>query len=350
MKCIALLTSFVVAALAEPEPFFGHVGYAGIGLPVSGYMNAYGLNRRTYISSAPVVARPHVARRTYISSAPVDTRSHVSRVIPAVASAAPVVAPAVPAVSQYGSTATLKAVPAAPSTLQFHKQDEFGNFEYGYDNVNSAKKEVGNAQVGVTGSYTVKDLQGSRTVNYVADAYGFRATPLGFQGRKKREAFYPYGGILRSYPRVYNNAVSSPLTYSVATPSAFAVPAATATAVPVSTSVVKTVPAAPSASQFHAQDEFGNYEYGYQNINSAKREGGNARTGVTGAYSYRDAFGIKRSFSYVADDLGFRMNPTLLRHKRQAVIAPSDPISTRPATKMIIHYNPGFSSGYRVYH
>merc|ERR1711881_121038 len=123
-------TSFVVAALAEPEPFFGRVGYAGIGLPVSRYANAYGLNTRTYISSAPVVARPHV-----------------SRVIPSVTAAVPAVAPAVPAVSPYRSTATLKAVPAAPSTLQFHKQDELGNFEYGYDNVNSAKKEIGNAQV-----------------------------------------------------------------------------------------------------------------------------------------------------------------------------------------------------------
>jgi len=354
MKCIALLTSFVVAALAEPEPFFGHVGYAGIGLPVSRYANAYGLNTRTYISSAPVVARPHVARRTYIASAPVVTRAHVSRVIPSVTAPVPAVSPAVPAASPYRSTATLKAVPAAPSTLQFHKQDEFGNFEYGYDNVNSAKKEIGNAQVGVTGSYTVKDLQGSRTVNYVADAYGFRATPAGFQGRKKREAeaeaFYPYRGIFRSYPRIYNNAVASPLAYSIATPASFAVPAVTPNAVPVSTSVVKSVAAAPSASQFHAQDEFGNYEYGYQNPNSAKREGGNARTGVTGAYSYRDAYGIERSFSYVADSLGFRMSPTLLRHKRQAVIAPSDPIATRPATKMIIHYNPGFSSGYRVYH
>merc|ERR1712141_955162 len=82
MKCIALLTAFVVAALAEPEPFFGRIGYAGIGLPVSRYANAYGLNRRTHISSAPVV-----------------TRSHVSRVIPAVTAANPVVAPAVPALS-----------------------------------------------------------------------------------------------------------------------------------------------------------------------------------------------------------------------------------------------------------
>lgn len=338
MKCIALFTSFVVAALAEPEPFLGGFGYAGIGRPVYGYANAYGLGP--------------LARRTYISSAPVVTRAHVAAVAPAITAVTPAVAPAVPAftpaVAPYASTATINAIPAAPSTLQFHKQDELGNYEYGYDNANSAKKEVGNARVGVTGSYTVKDLQGSRTVHYVADALGFRATPA--HGRKKRSLFYPHGGLLSTYPRVYNNAVASPLPYSIATPAVASVPAVTTNAIPVSTSVVRPIAAAPSTSQFHKQDELGNYEYGYQNINSAKHEGGNAHTGVTGAYSYRDAFGIQRSFNYVADGLGFRVSPTLLRHKRQVAVVPSDPIATHPATMMIIQYNPGFSTGYRVYH
>lgn len=340
MKCIALFTSFLVAALAEPEPYFGRFGYAGIGLPVSrygGYANAYGfgpLATRTYVSSAPVVARSHVAA--------------VAPAVPAVPLAvSPVASVYTPAVAPYASTATLRAVPSAPSTLQFHKQDEIGNYEYGYDNVNSAKKEVGNAQVGVTGFYTVKDLQGTRTVHYVADALGFRASPA--HGRKKREAYYPYGNLLNSYPRVYNRAVASPLAYSVAGPAAVPVPAVTLNSVPVSTSVVNAVAASPSTSQFHRQDEFGNYDYGYQNVHSGKYEGGNAHTGVRGGYSYRDAFGIERSFSYVADGLGFRVSPTQLRHKRQAVL-PSNPIATHPATMMIIHYNPGFSTGYRVYH
>ena len=327
--------------MAEPEPYFGRFGYAGIGLPVSGYggyANGYGLGplaTRSYFSSAPVVTRAHVA-----AVAPV-----VPAVSPAVAPIAPVVTPVV---APYASTASLKAVPAAPSTLQFHKQDEVGNYEYGYDNVNSAKKEVGNAHVGVTGSYTVKDLQGVRTVHYVADALGFRATPA--HGRKKREAFYPYGNLLSSYPSVYNSAVASPLAYSVAAPAALPVPAVTVNAVPVSTSVVNTVAAAPSTSQFHRQDEFGNYDYGYQNVHSGKYEGGNAHTGVTGGYSYRDAFGIERSFNYVADGLGFKVIPTHLRHKRQVEVVPSNPIATHPATMMIIQYNPGFSTGYRVFH
>ena len=34
---------------------------------------------------------------------------------------------------------------------QFHAQDEFGNLNYGYTNINSAKQEVGNTYGGVQG-------------------------------------------------------------------------------------------------------------------------------------------------------------------------------------------------------
>merc|ERR1712038_1785657 len=60
-------------------------------------------------------------------------------------------------------------------------------------------------------------------------------------------------------------------------------------------------------SQFHAQDEFGNLNYGYTNINSAKQEVGNTYGGVQGAYSYVDANGELQRVEYVADDLGFRV-------------------------------------------
>merc|ERR1719225_2051028 len=60
-------------------------------------------------------------------------------------------------------------------------------------------------------------------------------------------------------------------------------------------------------SQFHAQDEFGNLNYGYTNINSAKQEVGNTYGGVQGAYSYVDANGELQRVEYVADGLGFRV-------------------------------------------
>merc|ERR1719232_719638 len=64
---------------------------------------------------------------------------------------------------------------------------------------------------------------------------------------------------------------------------------------------------APVSSQYQAQDEFGNVNYGYSNINSAKQEVGNAYTGVAGSYKYVDANGVPQRVDYVADDLGFRI-------------------------------------------
>merc|ERR1711931_621058 len=72
------------------------------------------------------------------------------------------------------------------------------------------------------------------------------------------------------------------------------------------------VPAAPLASQFHAQDEFGNTVHGYSNINSAKHEAGHPLVGVSGGYSFVDANGELQTTSYVADGLGFRVHATNL--------------------------------------
>merc|ERR1712018_1069986 len=67
--------------------------------------------------------------------------------------------------------------------------------------------------------------------------------------------------------------------------------------------------AAPAytGSQFHAQDEFGNLNYGYANLNSAKQEVGNTYGGVQGGYSYVDAAGVLQQVQYVADGAGFRV-------------------------------------------
>merc|ERR1712142_632529 len=67
--------------------------------------------------------------------------------------------------------------------------------------------------------------------------------------------------------------------------------------------------AAPAftGSQFHAQDEFGNLQYGYSNLNSVKHEVGNSYGGVSGGYSYVDANGQLQRVEYVADGLGFRV-------------------------------------------
>merc|ERR1711953_865228 len=113
--------------------------------------------------------------------------------------------------------------------------------------------------------------------------------------------------------------LSAPLTYGAASFGyrTAAAPVVTIKATPMVTvkaapAPVVTVKAAPApvnqatSTQFHAQDEFGNFQYGYSNINSQKHETGNIHTGVSGSYSYTDAHGIGRTINYVADGLGFR--------------------------------------------
>merc|ERR1711990_1154375 len=92
------------------------------------------------------------------------------------------------------------------------------------------------------------------------------------------------------------------------------VPAAYAAAAPAYAPVAAPVAAAPyhPSSQFQAQDEFGNIQYGYSNLNSVKQEVGNTYGGVSGSYSYVDANGQVQTTNYVADHLGFRVQATNL--------------------------------------
>merc|ERR1712020_203726 len=70
------------------------------------------------------------------------------------------------------------------------------------------------------------------------------------------------------------------------------------------------VPSTPS-SQFHAQDEFGQFSFGYENINSAKTETKDAFGVTRGSYQYVDANGILQTVNYIADPVnGFRVAGT----------------------------------------
>ena len=57
-----------------------------------------------------------------------------------------------------------------------------------------------------------------------------------------------------------------------------------------------------TSSQFHSQDEEGNYAFGYSNVNSYRVESGSAATGEVSG-SYYDGF---MTYNYVADQWGFR--------------------------------------------
>merc|ERR1711863_163216 len=71
------------------------------------------------------------------------------------------------------------------------------------------------------------------------------------------------------------------------------------------------IPIQAPSSQFHAQDEFGQFSFGYENINSAKTETKDAFGVTRGSYQYIDTNGIVQTVNYIADDVnGFRVAGT----------------------------------------
>merc|ERR1712123_221645 len=344
---------------------------------------------------------------------------------------------------------------AAPPSNQFHAQDEFGQFSFGYENINSAKTETRDA-FGVTrGSYQYVDANGLlQTVNYIADPVnGFRvagtnipvapsvsdvALPVAPQvpvaepliapvpvletpevaaaraehlaaheeakaanaaalkdtsvERKKREAEPIEAGygtpaaplIVQSLPVpfVHNapapilnhfvhpaplvHSVPAPVSVSAAAPLpalfprdfapvnqvftpeqfafapapaplpfaqgpaplafaqgpaplalaqgpaplAFAPAPAPAPFAFAPAPLPAAIPSTPS-SQLHAQDEFGQFSFGYENINSAKTETRDAFGVTRGSYQYVDANGLLQTVNYIADPVnGFRVAGT----------------------------------------
>merc|ERR1739838_890956 len=150
---------------------YGYGGYAHAGLPYAGYAGypyAVAAPAKVEVKTVEAPALPAV---TY-AAAPAYTYAAAPAVT--YAAAAPVFA-AAPAVT-YAAAAPVVA--AAPYTAgsQFHAQDEFGNLNYGYANINSVKQEVGNTYGGVSGGYSYVDANGElQQVQYIADGAGFRA-------------------------------------------------------------------------------------------------------------------------------------------------------------------------------
>jgi len=78
---------------------------------------------------------------------------------------------------------------------------------------------------------------------------------------------------------------------------------------------------APS-SQFHAQDEFGQFSFGHAGGPSARTEARNAYGVTTGSYQYVDANGLLQTVNYIADPVnGFRVAGTNLPVAPAAVAA-----------------------------
>merc|ERR1711875_168849 len=205
MKFFAVIPAILAAAAAEAQLpiaaqylggaglYNGAYGYAAAApyaaayaAPVAAAVDAkfaYGAPV-TALNAGPLTAGPVAAAPALAATAPIVGAQYAAAYAPAVAAApaayaaAPVAVAAAPAAYAAApvavAAAPLAAPVAGPVSSQFQAQDEFGNLAYGYQNINSAKQEQGNAYGGVTGSYTYADEAGVHTVNYVADDFGFR--------------------------------------------------------------------------------------------------------------------------------------------------------------------------------
>merc|ERR1711937_319263 len=188
MKFFAVIPTILAAAAAEAQLPIAAQYLGGAGL----YNGAYGYAAAAPYAAAyaaPVAAAvdakfAYGAPVTALNAGPLTAGPVAAAYAPAVAAApaayaaAPVAVAAAPAAYAAAhvavAAAPLAAPVAGPVSSQFQAQDEFGNLAYGYQNINSAKQEQGNAYGGVTGSYTYADEAGVHTVNYVADDFGFR--------------------------------------------------------------------------------------------------------------------------------------------------------------------------------
>merc|ERR1712123_75400 len=170
MKFFAVIPALLAVCAAEAQlpiasQYLGAAGlYNGAGVYGSAvpYAGAYGAYAPAAYGAFAHAAAP-ASIGAYTATPGITTAAY------APAYAAPVAAYAAAPVS------AIAAAPiAGPVSSQFQAQDEFGNVAYGYNNINSAKQEQGNAYGEVTGSYTYQDEAGIHTVNYVADDFGFR--------------------------------------------------------------------------------------------------------------------------------------------------------------------------------
>merc|ERR1712033_20475 len=204
MKFFAVIPAILAAAAAEAQLpiaaqylggaglYNGAYGYAAAApyaaayaAPVAAAVDAkfaYGAPV-TALNAGALTAGPVAAAPALAATAPVVGAQYAAAYTPAISAvpafaAAPVAYAAAPAAYAAApvavAAAPLAAPVAGPVSSQFQAQDEFGNLAYGYQNINSAKQEQGNAYGGVTGSYTYADEAGVHTVNYVADDFGFR--------------------------------------------------------------------------------------------------------------------------------------------------------------------------------
>merc|ERR1712061_670422 len=221
---------------------------------------------------------------------------------PVVQAAAPVVQAAAPVVQ--AAAPVVPVAVAAPQPSQYHAQDDAGQYSFGYNDGSSVKQEIKTADGVIRGAYSYVDSDGIvQNVNYIADALGFRvgATNLPvYHVDAPVEAAAPVQAVAAAAPVAPAPAVAAPViapevsyaylpyasNYGYSVPAAAPAPVAAPVAAPV---VAAATPVDVTNSQYHAQDDFGQYNYGYSDPNSVKQEVKTADGVTRGSYSYVDA-------------------------------------------------------------
>ncbi|XP_042883142.1 uncharacterized protein LOC122260071 [Penaeus japonicus] len=156
---------------------------------------------------------------------------------------------------------------------------------------------------------------------------------------------YPYAGYSGLLPYAYtgalpaaapltlktpviNTVAPAPVSYNVApAPVSYNVAPA-----PVSYNVAPVAPVAPIQSQYHAQDEIGQYSFGYAGGPSSRAESRDAFGVVRGSYNYVDSEGKVQTQHYVADALGFRVSAPTCPGPRHFCGSGSSPTRLRPSS------------------
>merc|ERR1719273_2220530 len=140
-------------------------------------------------------------------------------------------------------------------------------------------------------------------------------------------SYLPYAtsyGYNLPAPHVVASPAVQPVVQAAPVPVAQAVqPVVQAAPVPVDQAVQPVIQAASvpivtaqtadlTNSQFHAQDDLGQYNYGYSSPTSTKQELKTADGVTRGSYSYVDANGLVQTVNYISDALGFKVAATNL--------------------------------------
>ncbi|KAK4306867.1 hypothetical protein Pmani_021335 [Petrolisthes manimaculis] len=158
---------------------------------------------------------------------------------------------------------------------------------------------------------------------------------------------YNYPGVLGAYPSFYHHAPApvtfktvapSPVTLKTFAPAPFAFKTVSPTPVTYNYNVAPVAPVAPVQSKYHAQDELGQYSFGYFGGPSSRAETRDAFGHVRGSYNYVDPDGKVQTQHYVADGLGFRVAGTNLPVAPDASETVETPeVAAQKATLKAVH-------------